>query len=254
VLALILFLLTVPALALVVNRPSERGLYPDGADGPVTAARTAEPAPALSTREIVTDPSFWLVGAVVTTVMAGMFGMVTNVVPMARDLGIGAREAALIVSVYAVTGWCAKLGFAAFGDRFNPRHMMFFVLGLLAAGMACLSRASTGYSVIMIGSGLIGIGGMMLPLQSFVIPRIFGPAVVGRAAGLLSLVTLAGMLVMPPIFGMIYDKTGSYAAIFLIFAAVAVLMMLAVPKIRLHPRGTAPEQPTGPLVAARAEL
>lgn len=244
VLALILLLLTAPALALVVNRPSERGLYADGADGPPAGATVAEQGPALSMREIVADPSFWLVGTVVTTVMAGMFGMVTNVVPMARDLGIGAKEAALIVSVYAVTGWCAKLGFAALGDRFNPRHMMFLVLALLAAGMACLSRASAGYTVIMIGSGLIGIGGMMLPLQSFVIPRIFGPAVVGRAAGLLSLVTLAGMLAMPPVFGLIYDRTGSYAAIFLTFAGIAAAAMLAVPKIRLHPRAAAVPEPS----------
>jgi MFS family permease len=110
------------------------------------------------------------------------------------------------------------------------------VLGLFGAGMAFLAQAEHGYAMIILGSGLIGIGGMTLPLQSFLIPRIFGMEVVGRVAGLMGLFTLAALLVMPPLFGLIYDRTGSYAAIFLAFTGLSVLAMLLVPRIRLHLR------------------
>jgi MFS family permease len=60
--------------------------------------------------------------------------------------------------------------------------------------------------------------------------------VVGRVAGLMGLFTLAALLVMPPLFGLIYDRTGSYAAIFLAFTGLSVLAMLLVPRIRLHLR------------------
>lgn len=236
VLALILFLLTAPAVLLLVNRPADRGLNPDGADVPPPTAEASGAAAALSTGAILSDPSFWLLAAVITTVLAGMMGMVTNVVPMAVDLGIKPTAAALIISVYAGTGFAAKLLFAAMADRLNPRIILFAVLGLFGAGMAFLARAEHGYAMIILGSGLIGIGGMTLPLQSFLIPRIFGMEVVGRVAGLMGLVTLAALLVMPPLFGLIYDRTGSYAAIFQTFTGLSVLAMLLVPRIRLHLR------------------
>jgi MFS family permease len=240
-LALILFLCCAPALMLLVNRPEDRGLHADGADHPPAAMQAAAQGPAPSVGAILSDPSFWLLALVATTVLAGMMGMVTNIVPMARDLGISANAAAAIVSVYAGTGVFAKLTFAAIGDRVSPRLLMFGVLALFGAGMACLTEARLGYGMILLGAGLVGTGGTMIPLQSFVTPRIFGPEVVGRASGLLSFVCLCGLLATPPLFGLVYDLTGSYSTIFYIVAGLAAVAMLMVPKIRLHPRGAPPE-------------
>jgi MFS family permease len=251
VLALILLVCTTPAWLLLVNRPGDRGLHADGADAPPQTATAAGPGPVPSTREILGDPSFWLLGVVVTTVFAGMMGVITNLVPMARDLGVAANPAAFVVTVYAATGFIGKLGFAALGDRFNPRTLMFAVLALFGIGMACLTQAGAGYGVLLLGAGLVGIGGMMIPLQSFVTPLVFGPEVVGRASGLLRFVSLCGLLVTPPLFGFVFDRTGSYAAIFLAVAGLAAVAMLLVPKIRLHPRGGPPVERVSsqPLVA-----
>jgi MFS family permease len=242
-LALILFLCCVPALMLLVNRPEDRGLHADGADQP-PAARLAGQAPALSTGAILSDPAFWLVAFVITVVLSGMMGMVTNVVPMARDLGIEANAAAAIVSVYAATGVVAKLSFAAIADRLNPRYLMFVVLALFGSGMFCLAHATAGYSMILVGAGLIGTGGMMIPLQSFIVPRIFGLEVVGRVSGLLGFVNLCALLATPPIFGLVYDRMHSYAPAFFAFAGLAVIAMLLVPRIRLHPRPTVEAAPS----------
>ena len=237
VLALILAVCTIPALALIVNRPEDRGLHADGAQAPPAPAPGAPPpAAALTTGQIVTDPAFWLLALVVTTVLAGMMGAVTNIVPMARDLGTEANAAALIISVYAGTGFITKLGFGALADRLHPRVLMFVILAAFSAGMAALGFARTGYSTILLGAGLVGMGGMMIPLQSFLAPRIFGLQVVGKAVGLLGLASLCGLLAAPPIFGFIFDRTGSYSAIFFTFAALALAAMLVVPRIRLHPR------------------
>jgi MFS family permease len=245
-LALILFLCCVPALMLLVNRPEDRGLHADGADRPPEAVQRASQTPALSTGAILSDPAFWLVAFVVTVVLSGMMGMVTNVVPMARDLGVQANAAAAIVSVYAVTGVVAKLSFAAIADRTNPRYLMFFVLALFGAGMFCLAHATAGYTMILLGAGLIGTGGMMIPLQSFIVPRIFGPEVVGRVSGLLGFVNLCALLATPPIFGLVFDRMHSYAPAFFAFAGLAVIAMLLVPRIRLHPRATVAKPSTQP--------
>lgn len=241
VLALVLACVTVPALAFIVNRPEDRGLHADGAETPPATAGGGAAA-SLSARDIVSDPAFWLLALVVTVVLAGMMGSVTNIVPMARDLGIDANAAAVIVSLYAGMAFLAKLGFGALADRINSRVLMLGALGSFAAGMAALAMAATGfggYGLILLGAAMVGLGGVIVPLQSFVAPRIFGAAVVGKAVGLLGLVSLIGLLLTPPIFGFVFDRTGSYAPIFWAFSVLAVGAMLVVPRIRLHPRDIA---------------
>jgi MFS family permease len=240
-LALIVFLTTVPAAALVVNRPADRGLHADGAAADPDLHRADAPAARLSTRAILTDPTFWIVAAVLSVVMSGMMGTVTNLVPLAMDEGIDPTAAALLISIYSGFGFLAKLFFAAVADRLNPRHLIFLALAGFGLGMASIIGAEAGYWLIAIGVGLIGLfGGLMTPLQGLLIARIF-PAAVGRVSGLMTVVILGALLATPPLFGLIFDVTGDYDAIFIAFAALAATTMLIVPYLRLQPKAAAPE-------------
>ncbi|MFD2135737.1 hypothetical protein ACFSLT_11945 [Novosphingobium resinovorum] len=49
------------------------------------------------------------------------------------------------------------------------------------------------------------------------------------------------MLATPPLYGLIYDLTGSYTGMFWAFAGIALLALLWVPMLRLHPRQMARE-------------
>ena len=141
------------------------------------------------------DPAFWLAAAIFSIVLSGMAGMITNLAPVAIDQGIKPRDAALLISVYGACGFTAKLTFAAVADRLSPRTLMFISLTGFAIGMACLTQAAAGYWMIALGVGLIGLfGGFMVPLQSLLVPRIFGQRVVGRAMGLISMVMLVALL------------------------------------------------------------
>jgi MFS family permease len=236
-LALVLLAWTVPAALLVVDRPADRGLHPDGAAEPSELARAEMAKAPISAREVLTDPAFWLIAATVAIVTSGMKGMVTNLAPLAIDTGVAATDAAMLVSIYAGCGFIAKLSFAALADRMGPRVLMFAALGGFAAGIACLTQASAGYGVIALGVSLIGLfGGLMVPIESFIAPRVFGQRAVGRAMGLLSGVILVALLSTPPLFGLIFDLTGSYQGIFWFFSAIAIAALLWLPFIRLHPR------------------
>ena len=239
--ALLMLVCTIPAAALAVDSPADRGLHPDGAAEDVARSRPGAQAQRISARAVLSDPTFWLAAAVFSVVLSGMKGMVTNLAPLAIDAGVQASKAAWLISVYSACGFVAKLGFAGVADRLNPRTLMFVSLGGFAAGIACLTQAHAGFGTIAAGVGLIGLfGGLMVPLQSLLVPRIFGERAVGRAMGLLSMVTLCALLVTPPLFGLIFDLTGSYSAIFLTFAVLAAAAMLMVRHIRLTPRGATP--------------
>ena len=245
-LAVLLLFWTVPATFLVVDRPADRGLNPDGAAQTSDMARAEMARAAISARQILTDPAFWLLAGTVAIVTAGMKGMVTNLAPLAIDNGIEASTAATLVSVYAGCGFIAKLSFAALADRVGPRALMFAALGGFGAGIAMLTQASAGYGAIAAGVACIGLfGGLMVPIESFIAPRIFGQRAVGRAMGMLSGTILIALLATPPLFGFIFDVTGSYTGIFWTFSGLALVAMLWLPAIRLYPREDAPA-PTVP--------
>ena len=236
-LALILLVWTVPATLLVVDRPGDRNLHPDGAAEPSEEARREEKAAPVSAMTVLTDPAFWMICLTVATVTSGMKGMITNLAPLATDNGVPAHRAALLISIYAGCGFIAKINFALLSDRLGPRVLMVAALGGFGFGMVLLTRASLGFEAIALGVGCIGLfGGLMVPIESFLAPRVFGQRVVGKAMGLISGTILVALLATPPLFGLIFDLTGSYDGIFWTFGGIALLAMLLVPYVRTGPR------------------
>jgi MFS family permease len=236
-LAVVLLLWTIPMAMLVVDRPSDKRLNPDGADEPPLQAREELARNPISAREILTDPAFWMIALTVSIVTAGLKGMITNLAPLAIDTGATAAQAAPLISIYSACGFIAKLNFAALSDKVGPKVLMFCGLGGFAAGMVCLTQAEAGYGVIALGVAITGLfGGLMVPAESYLAPRIFGQRGVGRAMGMLSGAILLAMLATPPLYGLMYDVTGSYTGMFWIFAAAAVAALFWVPMLRLHPR------------------
>ena len=239
-LALILALLTVPLALLVIDQPSDCGLNPDGAPEPPHQTREELASAPISVRGLLSDPAFWMIAFTVAVVTSGMKGMITNLAPLALDAGIKASEAASLISIYAGCGFIAKINFAMLADRLGPRILMFASLGGFAAGMALLTNSGAGYGAIALGVSMIGLfGGLMVPVESYLAPRVFGQRVVGRAMGLISGTILLALLATPPLFGLIFDLTGSYKGIFWTFAGLALVTMLGVRFIRLNPREVA---------------
>jgi len=236
-LALVLLVWTLPAAMLVVNRPEDRGLHADGDAAPPEAVDEPAQESMTSAREILSDPAFWMLAVTVAIVTAGMKGMITNLAPMVVDNGYAAADAAPLISLFAACSFAAKMSFAALADRLGLRVLMFAALGGFAVGLACLTQASLGYQIVLVGVAITGLfGGLMIPVESYVAPRIFGKQAVGRAMGLLTGTVLIGLLATPPLFGLIFDLFGSYRGIFWTFSGFALLALLWLPRIPLHQR------------------
>lgn len=231
VLAVILCVIGIPAAALVINHPP--ALKPEHG----VAASAEADRPEITTRTLLTDSTFWLIVAVFAVVISGMTGTVTNVVPLARDVGVDGAAAALLLSILSGGGLLSKFLFVGLADRINLRYLLFFAVGGFTAGMACLIRADSGYALMVSAAALLGLcGGFMMPLQSFLLSRIYGARIVGRVIGLLQSFVLVFSLTAPPLFGLTFDIAGSYAPIFTIFAALGVATLLLLPFIRLYPK------------------
>lgn len=236
-LGLILLVVTLVPAMFVVNRPEVRGLHPDGASEGSAAANIHAARSDVSAGEVLSDPAFWGVAIIFASVLSGMAGMITNMAPLAIGEGVSKESAATLVLLYGLGGLTAKVCFAFVADRVGPRVLMFASLIGFATGMTCLTQAHYGFWPIAIGASLVGFfGGYMVPLQSIIVPRIFGERVVGKALGLLSTVTLIPLLLSPPSLGRVHDVAGSYAPAFAFYALLAVAVLFLVPHVRLHPR------------------
>lgn len=209
----------------------------------VSQAEMAKPD--VSARELLADPAFWMIAFTVAIVTSGMKGMITNLAPLAIDNGM-ASDAAKLISVYAGCGSISKLSFAALADRLGPRVLMFASLGGFGAGMAFLTQAGAGFVAISLSIAIIGLfGGLMVPIESFLAPRVFGQRVVGRALGLLSGTILVALLATPPLFGLIFDR--QLPRHLLDFGqGLAAVALLWVPAMRLQPRDHPPARMASP--------
>jgi MFS family permease len=236
--AVVLALVMVPCVLLVVNRPADVGLHPDGFDSePEHADAEAHAAAGMTTRRILSDPTFWMIAVILAIFFSGMRGLVTNIAPLAADEGVDATLVAWVLSLYSVAGVCAKLGFAWLADRVDPRKLLLVAMIGAAIAHACLVMADQGFATIAAGAIIMGLfGGTMLPMQAFLVPRIFGRNVVGKVSGLLGLAMFVFNAGSPPLFGLIYDVFGNYDAIFIAYAALMVAAMAMLPYLRLDRR------------------
>jgi MFS family permease len=236
-LALIFFLFTSLAVLMIVEDPAKKGLLPDGGEAPGEAAQASADVAPVGVKAILTDPAFWIIGAIFALILAGVKGMITNLVPMAIDVGIKPSSAALLMSIFSATGIASKLVFSLVADKIGYRLLLAAAIAGFALGLLCLTRAEAGFWVIAAGVSLVAMfGGLSTPLQGMLVPRIFGQRVIGRVFGLLSLVMLALALSSPPAFGLAYDRTGSYDAMFYFLAAVSAATLVLVPYLRMQPR------------------
>jgi len=243
--AFILLLIAVPAAAMIINWPRDRGMHADGADAEPVQNRVMAAAPGASVRDILTDPSFWLLSILMMIIVSGLKGMITNLVPLALDAGIKAGVAALLISIFSASSIASKFVFAAIADRLSSRILMAIALAGFGVGNLCLTQAQAGYGMIALGVGFLGFfGGFAVPLQSFLVPRIFGETVVGRATGLVAFATFFGLLATPPLFGWIFDTTGTYGPAFAAFAVLSMIGILAVPMLRLNTQAEAADART----------
>lgn len=232
--AVLVLLTTGPVVALlVINRPEDRGLRPDG-DDDIASDHSSSPPPAvLSARTVLRSKNFWIVALSIGAIFGTSVGVGTNLMPFVLDKGIAAELGALLLSVLSAASLCGKLLYAAAADRIDLRLLIMSILALFAAGLVGYLLAAS-YAALVMWIILIGFSsGGALPLWSIIVARIYGPASVGSVMGMMNFVIMPFTLSAAPLLGWVYDRTGGYYHGFIGFTAMLLLMLFCLFLIRL---------------------
>ena len=220
-------------LRLVVSRPEDLGLLPDGA---TEAATLPPPKPALRTSEYIRNSNFWYLLITIGLLFCIQSATLIHMVPQLTDRGIDLISASVIASSTALFGVMGKLIYGALVDRWDVRWALWLAIAFQVAGQLFMLFGN-GYSGFLIGASLFGFGmGGIVPMQGAVVGAAFGRESFGRVLGAMrppmAIIHLLGV----PFAGWVYDSTGSYEPAFLTFLGLYAVTTLVVLGIRVETR------------------
>lgn len=204
-------------------------------DAPATAAghATAATGPGLTRAEILRSPRFWLMFVVFLAITFAVGGLIPSIVPLLSDRGMERTEAAQYAAIVGIAVVAGRIVAGMLLDRFEARHV---ALGfLMLPAISCLLLASDvlpSGPAIGLAVALVGLAaGAEFDLAAFMVSRYFGMKAFGVAYAILTVGMLVGGGFAPPIFGRIFDQTGSYDPALMIAGGiflVAPLLMLGM--------------------------
>lgn len=230
---LIIFL--VPLLAkLIVDRPGDIAQHPDGDEtGSIFQAQQATQTPLIL---YLRDTNFWVLGVILGILFASTMGITSNLMQVAGEQGISPSQGAFLLSVFSSTNFIGKLLGGAIADKFNPKLVLSGIILVFGIAVVVLSQSEL-YPLFLLASAVLGISqGAIVPLWSFTMATLYGAERVGSSMGAMSTLLTPFNFIAPPLFGFVFDQTGSYAHAFtgtaiLVAGALSLVSLIRLPSI-----------------------
>jgi len=196
-------------------------------DAPVTTVSAGRPEPAYTSAQVLRAPQFWAIALTHFACCAAHSGPIFHMVTHATDHGVPAMAAAAALGVSGLSSIAGRIGGGVIADRLGVKPTLIGGLVLQAAIIAAylLAREPWSFYALAVVFGT-AYGGVM-PLYALVTREYFGDRVMGTAYGAVFLVSSLGMGVGSLAGGVIYDRLGAYAWLYLgsgLIAFVAVLL------------------------------
>lgn len=229
----------VPVIYFVIPEPgAKRAIASKPAPSQGAASRPpggAPPLEGMTAAEVRRDRVFWLI--VLTAILIGGLyqGLITHIVAAIVDKGFSPTAAAGAMSASTLVGLAGAFagGFAL--DHFRGARVLAVFPALLGVGVALLGVVSASFGGLPLLIAAVGLQGAavsaMRPGLTYLLTRFVGLRAFGEANAIQVVFSGLAMAASPPLFGVIYDRAGSYGPMYWILAggaaaAAAVYMFL----------------------------
>jgi MFS family permease len=226
------------ALLVIKTRPADMGLFPDGREGP--EENTVDVVPVLSmagltTKMAVATPVFWLIAVSFLAHGFSEISVLQNQVPYLEDTGFPVAMAAGILGAVGLWSTIGKFAFGWLCDRLSAKYVCAIGLSFQLAGTLVLMNVSPDSpgAVPWLYALIIGLGvGSWLPTMSMLVSTNFGLVSYGAIFGMISFSQSIGGATGPLLAGYMYDASGTYQQVFLIWIASYCVSLLSILLVR----------------------
>ncbi|MDB6052129.1 MAG: putative major facilitator superfamily transporter [Pseudomonas sp.] len=185
--------------------------------------------PGMSLRQAARSKRFWVCNLALVLAVTAMIGMVINTVPLLRDKGLSAADAASVFGIYGLSLVMGRVVVGYLIDRFWAPAVAFVVMMMPAIG-SLIFMTQSDMHILMLGSILVGLGaGAEMDIAAFLMARYFGMRDYARVYSLhMGLIGL-GSTIAPFGYGLLFARTGNYTAMLVYcvcaFALGSVLLL-----------------------------
>jgi len=206
----VLLVVTVPAHALTLRLPW------------LPAARRPEDAP--PDRHILTSRTFLMLAASATLASLAMYASLVNLVPLLLDRGMGVQLAAWALGLSGAGQVGGRLLYAALDRRMPPNARAAAVIAAVAVTLAALALVP-GPAVLLVTIAIVGgaARGLFTLIEATLVSDHWGPARYAALNGVLQAPYGIAAALAPAFGAAIATMTGSYAALFGVLAAIALV-------------------------------
>jgi sugar phosphate permease len=232
-----------PTWALMVRRPEDLGLLPDGAPvatardvGPVTEAKSVEVEPSFTRSEALATPAFWLLSLFTLLIYPVQAGMSLHQPAHLMERGISAAVAVTSVTTFSATSAVVGLAFGLLLRRIGVKVGLTFSGLALCASSVYISHVTTAFDAIASGA-LFGaaMGGIHTTLP-VAWADYFGRRSFGAIRGVALAIQVTAQASGPLLSGVLRDATGNYSLPLAIFATLGGLsavtaMLISAPRL-----------------------
>ncbi|MEZ5099878.1 MAG: MFS transporter [Thermoleophilia bacterium] len=158
-----------------------------------------------------------------------------------EDLGVGLGWAAVVLTIVEALGIVGRLCWGVVSDVVfggSRKEVLAIICGVAsaaAAGMALLGRGTALWAGVplaaVLGVTTVGAPGMFLSQISDLAPARYGAATMGMAITFIQ----GSTVVVPPLFGVLVDLTGSYRPSWLVLAGLLAAAVPVALSVRQRP-------------------
>lgn len=220
-----------PVSLLIVQRPEDVGLLPDGdkpGAGATDGSARAVEEPQWTSKEAMRTSALWILAIGVGLLFVMQAGTNVHMAAYFRDQGLTTSVAGLALSFNAGFMGVGSIIWGWLIDRVPVRITLAGVALIMAMASIMLVTADTTVKALAY-SGLFGFGlGGMLVAPPVAYANYFGRRSLGVIRGVTEPFTSLGQAIGALLSGAIFDITGSYLIAFVTFAVLGVLTMVIV--------------------------
>ena len=207
---LVLIAVMVILLLFLKDAPEKHGLSPLGLEEGATGAQQAEEKSGITWNEAKRSGTFYFLLLFMVCITAfGSFQQHIATYGYELHYTSGIIGTALALGMAGSTVGAIVIGMVS--DRIGAIKTTFCILGVMAGSAAAFLAAGISVSLFMLGSFLLGLAGMGIPVLAPILTKtLFGDKEYAAIyANVMMGAPLATILLLP-LYGFIYDATGSY--------------------------------------------